>query len=114
MQAAGTGQAGDVSGSTPDDLAVAFQSLARRRREAIGDSAPAALGGLPAELQRHIDAAAATLGTTGDAAAVAAAIRARRPEDWDGATLDELRRHALDAGDVLRRIAAAAGTDADD
>ncbi len=100
-----------MSASTPEDLAVAFQSLARRRREAIGDADPASLGGLAAELQRHVDAAAAALGTTGDPTAVAAAIRARRSDDWDDTTLDTLRQQALDAGAVLRRMAAATGAD---
>jgi hypothetical protein len=97
-----------MSASTPDDLATTFQSLARRRREAIGDAEPAALSGLVDELQRHVDAAANAIGAPADAAAVAAAIRARPADAWDDATLEELRREALDAGAVLRRLAAAA------
>jgi hypothetical protein len=102
-----------MSASTPSDLAVTFRSLARRRREAIGDAPQSALGGLLAELQTHVDAAAAALGTSGDADAVAAAIEARHSEDWDDATLTALRAHALEAGAVLRRIAAAAEAAAD-
>ena len=97
-----------MSASTPADLAVTFRSLDRRRREAIGDADPAAVSGLVAELQRHIDAAAAVIRSPADASAVAKAIEARPPDDWDETVLDELRRHALDAGAVLRRIAAAA------
>lgn len=81
-----------MSASTPDDLAVTFRSLARRTREAIGDADPSAVSGLVGELQRHVDAAAAAVGSAADANAVAATIAARDPRDWDEATLDELRR----------------------
>jgi hypothetical protein len=96
-----------MSAATPEDLAVAFRSYPRRQREAIGDADPSIAADLVSELQRHIDAAAATLGSAADAESVAAAIRSRPPDAWDEATLDDLRRHALDAGAVLRRIAAA-------
>ncbi|MGI9053454.1 MAG: hypothetical protein ACR2HQ_12540 [Ilumatobacteraceae bacterium] len=99
--------------TTPADLAVAFRSLARRSREAIGDANPASVGGLVAELQRHVDAAAAAIGAANDASAVAAAIEARPFDTWDEPTLDELRREALDAGAVLRRIAGAAEGEAE-
>ena len=98
--------------STPDDLAVAFRSLARRQREAIGDADPGALGGLTAELRRHVEAAAGLVGSSADGGAIAAAIDARR--DWDDATLAALRREAMDAGGVLRRLAAAAESGDDD
>jgi hypothetical protein len=91
--------------STPDDLAVAFRSLARRQRDALGDADPRAFSDLTAELQRHIVAAAAAVGSAPDADAVAAAIGARRA--WDDATLATLREEALAAGGVLRRLAAA-------
>jgi hypothetical protein len=97
-----------MSDSTPADLAVTFRSLARRQREAVGDADPRTLGALLAELQGHVTAAAAALGTTGDAAAVAAAIERRAPKEWDEATLATLRAEALAAGGVLRRVAAAA------
>lgn len=103
-----------MSATTPDDLAVSYQSLARRRREAIGDANPAIVGGLVAELQTHVDAAAAALSITGDGDAVAAVIRSRATADWDDATLETLRQHALDAGAVLRRIADAVESAADD
>ena len=92
--------------STPDDLAVAFRSLARRQREAIGDADPRALSELTAELQRHVAAAASAVGSAPDGNSVAAAIESRR--DWDDATLAVLQQAALDAGAVLRRLAAAA------
>jgi hypothetical protein len=97
-----------MSASTPADLAVTFRSLARRQREAIGDADAGALAGLVAELQAHVTAAGATLGTTGDGDAVAGAIERRAPEDWDDATLATLRDEGLAAGAVLRRLAAAA------
>jgi len=97
-----------MSASTPADLATTFRSLDRRRREAIGDADPAAVSGLVAELQRHVDAAAGAVGSAADAGAVATAIEQRRAEDWDDATLEELRREALDAGAVLRRLTVAA------
>jgi hypothetical protein len=97
-----------MAATTPADLAVTFRSLARRSREAIGDADPAPLGGLVAQLQRHVDAAAATLGSAPDAGSVAAAIEARPADAWDEPTLDALRREALDAGATLRRLAAAA------
>ena len=68
-----------MSASTPDDLATTFRSLARRRREAIGDANPAHLSGFTAELQRQVDGAARAVGSAADPDAVAAAIRARPP-----------------------------------
>jgi hypothetical protein len=103
-----------MSASTPDDLAVAFRSLARRRREAIGDANPGRYTAFTDELQHHVDAAARAVGSTADASAVAAAISARPPEAWDDATLDELRRIAIDAGAVLRRLTTAVEADAAD
>jgi hypothetical protein len=107
-------EAAQVSGSSPADLAVAFRSLNRRLRESIGDGSEAAVAGPVGELRSHVEAAASLLGTAPDAGAVADAITARRPDDWDQSTLDELRRHALEAGSVLRRIAAATESDNDD
>jgi hypothetical protein len=101
-------QAGDMSATTPADLAVTFRSLARRQREAVGDADPGALAGLVAELDGHVAAAAAALGTSGDAEAVARAIDARHADEWDDATLATLRDEGLAAGAVLRRLAAAA------
>lgn len=102
-----------MSGTSPADLAVAYRSLARRLREAIGEESEASVAGLIGELRGHIDAAAGVLGTAPDAEAVASAIVARRADDWDEATLTKLRDQALAAGAVLRRIAAATETDPD-
>jgi hypothetical protein len=103
-----------VSRSSPADLAVAFRSYGRRLRESIGDAPESSVIGLVGELRGHIDAAAAVLGTSSDANAVADAILARRSEDWDDASLSALRQHADAAGEVLRRIAATTGSDEDD
>ena len=97
-----------MTASTPADLAVTFRSLARRSREAIGDAEPSALGDVLAELQGHIERAAALVGSAPDAEAVATAIESRRADEWEGVTLEGLRQEALDAGATLRRLAAAA------
>jgi hypothetical protein len=103
-----------VSGSTPADLAVAFRSYARRLREAIGDAPESSVIGLVSELRGHVEAAAAILGTSPDANAVADGILARRSEDWDATSLSTLRQHADAAGAILRRIAATTGSDQED
>jgi hypothetical protein len=97
--------------TTPDDLAVAFRSLIRRRHEAIDAAEGAPVGGLVAELDGHVKAAADLLDVAPDAAAVATAIASRPADGWDTATLDALRQHALDAAAVLRRISAYAPPD---
>ena len=93
---------------------MAFRSLGRRLREAIGDGAESQVVGLVIELRGHVEVAAGLLGTSPDADTVADAILARRADDWDEATLDQLRQHALGAGDVLRRIAAVTDADSDE
>jgi hypothetical protein len=98
-----------VSPTTPSDLAVAFRSLARRQREALGDADPSAHAGLIAELRGHVDAAASVMRTPSDANAVARAIDDRPADEWDDETLATLRQQALDAGAVLRAISAATG-----
>jgi hypothetical protein len=94
-----------MSKSTPDDLAVAFRSLVRRRDEALVAARGAPVGDLLAEFDRTVAAAAATVRSAPHPAAVAAAIHARSIEDWDAESLDELRRMATVAGTILRRIA---------
>ena len=97
-----------MSKSTPADLAVAFRSMDRRRREAI-DAADGAAVSVPlADFERHIAAAAAVLGAVPTAAAVADAIDARPSDDWDEAVLDQIREHATEAGTALRRVIDAA------
>ena len=103
-----------MSKSTPADLAVAFRSLDRRRREAIdaADGTPAS--GPLADLDREIAAAATLLGVASTAATVAAAIDATPTDDWDESVLDQLRQHATDAGTALRRVIDAAPPADDD
>lgn len=97
-----------MSKSTPADLAVAFRSLARRRREAIDAAEGAAVADLLGELDHHVSAAAVLVGAPApDAGAVADVLTARPADDWDDSTLDALRHHATLAGSVLRRVAEA-------
>jgi len=103
-----------MSPTTPSDLAVAFRSLARRQREALGDDEPAAHAGLVAELRGHLEAAAAAMHTAPDAEALARAIEDRPADAWDDATLATLREQALQAGATLRAMSIAAGTSDDD
>jgi hypothetical protein len=92
-----------MSSSSPTDLAITFRSIPRRLREAYGDDEPA--GG--SDLAAQLAAAGRLLGTPPDPSTIATAIESRKPEEWDSATLDELRRVALDVGAELRAIAAA-------
>ena len=104
-----------MSGSSPSDLAVAFRSLDRRLREALapvnGDLSVA--GGMIGELEQVVAAAARAAGTAVSASAVADELEARPQDKWDDDDLRSLRQHALDAGRLLRAIAAAAEAAAD-
>jgi hypothetical protein len=103
-----------MSESTPDDLATFFRSVPRRLREAIGDAEPSSVAGLVSELEAHIEAAQRLIGAPADPAAIASAISARPADAWNETTLDTVRREALAAGRVLRRIAEVTGSDVDD
>ena len=105
-----------MSDSSPGDLAVAFRSIERRVRDALApvDGDRSVAGPLLAELDQVVQAAGAAIGAPGASAeGVAAAIDARPPDKWDDAELRALRQHALDAGRLLRAIAAAAESAAD-
>ena len=91
-----------MSPSSPADLAVTFRSIPRRLREAYGDEQPAA----GSDLATQLEAAGRLLDSPPDPGLIASAIDARKPDDWDAATLHELRALALDVGSELRRIAA--------
>jgi hypothetical protein len=100
--------------STPDDVATFFRSVPRRLREAIGDAEPSSVAGLVSELEAHIDAVQRLIGAPADPAAIASAISDRPADAWNESTLDTVRREALAAGRILRRIAEVTGTDVDD
>lgn len=93
-----------MTASTPEDLAIAFRSLPRRRTEALEDADGASTADIEQELDRHIAAAAALVRSPADAGAVGDAIHHRPSDEWDAATLQSLRQLALDAGAALRRI----------
>jgi len=103
-----------MSKSTPADLAVAFRSLDRRRREAIDAADGAPTTASLADLDREIAAAATLLGVAPTPATVAAAIDAKPIDDWDESVLDQLRLYATDAGTALRRLLDAAPPADDD
>ncbi len=109
-----------MSESSPADLAIAFRSFDRRRREAIGDVDPSLVSDLASMLDEHLAAAAGLLGTPADPASIATELQDRNADEWEEHTLDELRSHALAAGAVLRQIESRAAsersgdTDADD
>jgi len=110
-----------MSRTGPRDLAVAFRSLARRLREALGDSDETGAKDTPAaaELRSIVAAAATDLGVPaeGDLAAmgeaVARAIEQTPADAWDTARLDRLRDLTQRAGSLLRAVAAEAGVDPD-
>jgi len=101
-----------MSKSTPADLAVAFRSLARRRREAVDAAEGAAVTDLLGQLDQHVTAAATLVGSPPDADAVADVLTGRPADEWDDTTLDAVRGHATQAGSVLRRVTEAGPGDA--
>ena len=111
--------AGRMSESSPEDLAVAFRSFARRRREAIGDADPSVVADLGSQFDQHLSGAAAALGVPADPEAIAAELERRRSEDWDDQTLTTVRQHATEAGRIVgemaaRRVGADGGGNEDD
>ena len=94
-----------MSKSTPDDLAVAFRSLARREREAVDAAEGAAVGDLLAQLHQTVSGAASLLGVAPRSDVVAEAIVGRPADAWDTETLDALRELATQAGTIVRAIA---------
>jgi len=95
-----------MSSSSPSDLAVTFRSIPRRLGEAHGDAPAAVTARADAELGALITTAGQLMSTSADPLAIATAIDAVHPEQWDEATLDSLRTVALDIGRLLRHIAA--------
>ena len=100
-----------MSGSSPDDLAVAFRSIPRRLADALepvgGDRAVAAaelaaVDALVDEIARLLGIAAAT------PAALAHEVESRRPEAWVGGDLAGVQALALRIGPLVRAVADAA------
>jgi hypothetical protein len=102
-----------MSSSSPSDLAVTFRSIPRRLREALGDTPAAGATAISAELSEQVGIAAGLMHTAADPGAIADAIEEVPADDWDDATLTELRSAALDIGRLLRAIAAVAEGDDD-
>ena len=105
---------------SPGDLAVAFRSFGRRYREAVepldrdrakAQSMEATVSGLRRELEGVMASAAAIhkappptddLAATG--ATLANAIASVPADAWQPGQLDQLRRLALEGGQILRRL----------
>ena len=104
-----------MSETAPSDLAVAFRSLERRLGEALEpvDGDRSKVAPMITELDQVVQQAARVVGSSADGASIATAIDARRADSWQDAELQALRQHALDAGRLLRAIAAAAEAAAD-
>jgi hypothetical protein len=103
-----------MSSSSPSDLSVTFRSVARRLREAVGDSPASATASIVSELNEQIAIAAKVMHSAPDSGAIADAIEAVPADAWDESTLNSLRTTALDVGRLLRAIAAAAEDAGDD
>ena len=97
-----------MSTASPDDLTITFRSIPRRLREAQGDATVETTASPTAEVRGLLHDAAALMGTTAEPTAIADAIAQRPANDWDDATLAQLRSIALDLGRLLRHIAALA------
>jgi hypothetical protein len=100
-----------MSDASPQDLAVSFRSIARRRREAVGDGPPDSP--MLDEVDRLVAEAARLVGTTADPAFVADAIAAVPADQWDPSVLASLRAAATDIGRHLRDVAAQRSDDDD-
>jgi hypothetical protein len=92
------------SSASPDDLAVAFRSFARRAREAQGDAPDSIVAHQTAGIARDMQAAAARLHTRPDPTAIADAIQHRPADAWTDEDLDALQANALEIGRLVRSI----------
>jgi hypothetical protein len=103
-----------VSGSSPEDLAVAFRSFPRRLEQALaqagGDASRSAKAHqlVPAVTKAFEDAAAALGLPTNDAAAIATRIESTPANQWNDDALERVRAAALAAGRAIRAVADAA------
>ena len=95
-----------MSKSTPSDLAVAFRSLPRRLSQAPNDDTPAAaIAAAASAVDSALVEAAAVVGSTADAAAIAAAIDARDLRDWTDSDLTALQTAADRGAAAVRTLA---------
>jgi hypothetical protein len=94
-----------MSGASPDDLAIAFRSVARRLKEAQADAPATVTAGPTAELHGLVEEAGRLMSAPADPAAVADAVAALPADQWDNTILNRLRVIALDIGRLLRHIA---------
>ena len=94
-----------MSKSSPRDLAVAFRSLARRLHDAHDDDTPPEVSAsASSEVRKAIAGAAAVLGSAATAEGVADAVASRRNEQWTGADLDTIQKHADAAARAIRTV----------
>jgi hypothetical protein len=93
-----------MSSASPDDLAVAFRSFARRARDAQGDAPDALVADHVASIDEHIAAAARRVHSRADALAVADAIQHRPADAWTDEDLDALQVNAFEIGRIVRAI----------
>jgi hypothetical protein len=96
-----------MSSTSPNDLATTFRSIPRRLREAQGDTPPELTATHTSTVDGLVGRAASLMRVRADAAAVGEAIDDVPADQWDEATLDQLRSIALELGTALRAIAAA-------
>lgn len=100
--------------ASPGDLSVVFRSLPRRLREAHGDASGHPVPAATNELDERLAEAGQLLATSKDPVALADAVAAVPPDEWNDATLARLREIALDLGRLLRQISADGPSDDDD
>jgi hypothetical protein len=100
-----------MSAASPDDLAIAFRSVARRLKEAQADAPHEVTASPTAELHALVEEAARLMSTGSDPAAIADAIAELPADQWNDDTLDRLQAIALDVGRLLRHITALAERD---
>jgi hypothetical protein len=103
-----------MTGSSPQDVAVAFRSFPRRLTAVLAgaedDAHRTSAGPLVSQLDDVVRGAARAVGSraAGDlpevAAAVAEAIDRTPPKEWTDERLEQLRQAALEGGRLLRLI----------
>lgn len=95
-----------MSDASPQDLAISFRSIARRRREAQPDTPSEHADEIGRRIDAQVATAAGLLHAGPDATQVADAIGAVHAKDWNDETLASLRSIATEIGTMLRDLAA--------